>query len=72
MWRVFTLSERSQHRYWSNAEANTNIICISVTDPMFHEPMGWLNATADQNMPDMVVTDAVFHELMSSLKVLFS
>ena len=38
--------ERSQHRYWLNAEANQNMLYMLVTESMFHAPMGWLKADA--------------------------
>ena len=38
--------ERSQHRYWSNAEALQNMPFMVVTEDVIHEPMGWLNARA--------------------------
>ena len=34
---VVTLSETSQHRYWSKVEAPKIAFCMVVTELMFHE-----------------------------------
>ena len=44
-----------------NAEAEENIILISVTCAVFQLPMSWLNAEAEENIHDIDVADAVFH-----------
>ena len=52
---------------WLNAEAELNIVFISVTCAVFQLPMSWLNAEAETNIYSILVTSAVFQLPMSWL-----
>ena len=42
----FTDETSQPLRSWLKANALLNVLCMSVTEAVFHEPMGWLNAWA--------------------------
>ena len=52
----------------SQAVASLNMFSMSVTCPVFHDPISWLNAVAPSNIFHMSVTCEVFHDPMSWLK----
>ena len=44
------------------------MLCMLVTEEVFHELISPLKAVALENIPYILVTEEVFHELISPLK----
>ncbi len=47
---AFTLSTFQPARFWSNAVARVNMLCMFDTDAVFHAPMFWSKADADEKV----------------------